>query len=544
MDTNIQELTDETRNKLRDFDEQDAYFLLCEIFSLAQATKDYAKFQSDLSEWKKRFNIELFSEEYRRKIKYMLSKEFLDTVLKNFTAFDELSKKDPSKGLEKLRKILDKAEKHKNAKQLDNDLEDLYLEYPLKFLKEKYPHVIGQLLSKSNRTRILEKFDSSLAFKELNSLVEKSQSFKTAEDYKTAIEEWQKLYPTSDFNDKFKGSVEKLLEATLDEKNLQTLFPNVEDLNLSNGQIIPIEVQQNISKLNKEALHDFFKIVDKNRDDINGLFNWICQYSQYINSFDLSSKTAIVNALMLRYSYELPPATTQYEIPKMQSGINDLLSMSEFHSIDDTKKQSVLQLLGILSSGLELTHEDIYRLNIINSNVQKVKTIENSKFNQKLDWFMDKFPENKLTLTDEIYLSPVSDTRLEFDVNDDIDLTLHTDENNNVAIETEKKHTDNTDSFKTSLQVDTILEKINSNPTVTGTPDSTGSSGGSAFSLTTSDNSQAELSSEETLEYSENEKEEILEENIPHNNPVQNFFRKLLNHNTPDSSKEDERDSR
>lgn len=544
MDTNIQELTDETRNKLRDFDEQDAYFLLCEIFSLAQATKDYAKFQSDLSEWKKRFNIELFSEEYRRKIKYMLSKEFLDTVLKNFTAFDELSKKDPSKGLEKLRKILDKAEKHKNAKQLDKDLEDLYLEYPLKFLKEKYPHVIGQLLSKSNRTRILEKFDSSLAFKELNSLVEKSQSFKTAEDYKAAIEEWQKLYPTSDFNDKFKGSVEKLLEATLDEKNLQTLFPNVEDLNLSNGQIIPIEVQQNISKLNKEALHDFFKIVDKNRDDINGLFNWICQYSQYINSFDLSSKTAIVNALMLRYSYELPPATTQYKIPKMQSGVNDLLSMSEFHSIDDTKKQSVLQLLGILSSGLELTHEDIYRLNIINSNVQKVKTIENSKFNQKLDWFMDKFPENKLTLTDEIYLSPISDTRLEFDVNDDIDLTLHTDENNDVTIETEKKHTDNTDSFKTSLQVDTVLEKINSNPTVTGTPNSTGSSGGSAFSLTTSDNSQAELSSEETLEYSENEKEEILEENIPHNNPVQNFFRKLLNHNTPDSSKEDERDSR
>lgn len=544
MDTNIQELTDETRNKLRDFDEQDAYFLLCEIFSLAQATKDYAKFQSDLSEWKKRFNIELFSEEYRRKIKYMLSKEFLDTVLKNFTAFDELSKKDPSKGLEKLRKILDKAEKHKNAKQLDKDLEDLYLEYPLKFLKEKYPHVIGQLLSKSNRTRILEKFDSSLAFKELNSLVEKSQSFKTAEDYKAAIEEWQKLYPTSDFNDKFKGSVEKLLEATLDEKNLQTLFPNVEDLNLSNGQIIPIEVQQNISKLNKEALHDFFKIVDKNRDDINGLFNWICQYSQYINSFDLSSKTAIVNALMLRYSYELPPATTQYKIPKMQSGVNDLLSMSEFHSIDDTKKQSVLQLLGILSSGLELTHEDIYRLNIINSNVQKVKTIENSKFNQKLDWFMDKFPENKLTLTDEIYLSPVSDTRLEFDVNDDIDLTLHTDEKNYVAIETEKKHTDNTDSFKTSLQVDTVLEKINSNPTVTGTPDSTGSSGGSAFSLTTSDNSQAKLSSEEILEYSENEKEEILEENIPHNNPVQNFFRKLLNHNTPDSSKEDERDSR
>lgn len=544
MDTNVQEITDETRNKLRDFDEQDAYFLLCEIFSLAQATKDYAKFQNDLSEWKKRFNIELFSEEYRRKIKYMLSKEFLDTVLKNFTAFDELSKKDPSKGLEKLRKILDKAEKHKNAKQLDKDLETLYLEYPLNFLKEKYPHVVGQLLSKSNRTRILEKFDSSLAFKELNSIVEKSQSFNNAEDYKSAIEEWQKLYPTSDFNDKFKGQVEKLLNETLDEKNIQTLFPNVEDLNLSDGQIIPIEVQQNISKLNKDALHDFFKIVDRNRDDINGLFDWICQYSQYINSFDLSSKTAIVNALMLRYSYELPPSTTQYQIPKMMSGVDDLLSMSEFNSINDAKKQSVLQLLGILSNGLELTNEDIYRLNIINSNVQKVKIIEKSKFNQKLDWFMDKFPENKLTLTDEIYLSPISDTRIELDVNNNIDLTLHTDENNDITIENKKTHIDNKEAFKTSLQVDTVLERINSNSTATGAPDSTSSSGGSSLSITSCENEPIQTSFEETLEPSEKDKETLHEENTLHSNPVQNFFRKLLNHNIPDSSKEDERDTR
>ena len=110
----IDKLTDEAKNKLRDFDELEAYFLLCEIFSNAQTTKDYARFQSDLAEWKKRYPIDLFSDELKRKIKYMLSKEFIETVLKDFAVFEALSKKDPAKGLEKLRDVLDKAEKHKD----------------------------------------------------------------------------------------------------------------------------------------------------------------------------------------------------------------------------------------------------------------------------------------------------------------------------------------------------------------------------------------------------------------------------------------------
>ena len=126
----IDKLTDEAKNKLRDFDELEAYFLLCEIFSNAQTTKDYARFQSDLAEWKKRYPIDLFSDELKRKIKYMLSKEFIETVLKDFAVFEALSKKDPAKGLEKLRDVLDKAEKHKDPKQLDKDLENLYKEYP------------------------------------------------------------------------------------------------------------------------------------------------------------------------------------------------------------------------------------------------------------------------------------------------------------------------------------------------------------------------------------------------------------------------------
>lgn len=402
-------LTDETKKKLRDFDEEEAYFLLCEIFSYAQATKDYSKFQSDLNEWKKRYPIDLFSEAFKIKIKYMLSKEFLDTVLKGFIAFDELSKKDPAKGLEKLRKVLASAEKHKDSKRLDKDLDALYVEYPLNFLKEKYPHVVGQLLSKANRTRILEKFDSSLAFKELNNIVEHPDQYKDSDEFRTSIVEWQKLYNTSDFNDKFRPQVEQTLKEALDDRKLEELFPIAPELDLSQGEVIPIELQgslQNISKVNKDALYDFFKIVDKNKSDVNGLFNWMCQYSRYINSFDLNTRNAVVTSLMSRYGNEMPPVGTHYRIPTMESKPDEFLSLEDYSSIDQTKKDALIQLLGILSTGEELTHEDKYQLNVINGNVQKAKIITKAKIEPKLELFMEKFPENLLTPYDSIYLNP------------------------------------------------------------------------------------------------------------------------------------------
>lgn len=531
MGNDIFEVTDETKKILSSsnepkFDEQEAYFLLCEIFAHAQATKDYAKFQTDLNEWKKRFPIEDFQDiSYKTKIKYMLSKEFLDTVLKNFIAFDELSKKDPSQGLEKLRKILNKAEKHKDAKQLDRDLEDLYKEYPLSYLKEKYPHKVPQMLSKSNRTRILEKFDSSLAFKELDNIVQHPDSFESVDDFKNTIEEWQKLYPTADFNDKYRPQVEKLLTETLDSRKLEELFPVSAELDLSLGEVIPLELKdsvKNISLLSKDALHDFFKIVDKNKGDVDSLFKWICKYNRYINSFDPTIKTAIVENLMTKYAYELPPVNTKYQIPKMDSGMDDLLSLSDYKNMDDTKKQVLLQVLGILSTGKELTHEDIYRIAVIDSNVKKVEEIEKAKIEPKLDLFMEKFPEDKLTPS--FYLEPISDTRIDVSVENDIDLTLHNDENDNLVVEDEKVHTSEPASFKEAIKVEETLEKVNVSGN-NGTSDSTGTSGGGSVSISSTEievaKNDAEVSDEDKKN---NEDENITAEQNFINNTQQIHF--------------------
>ena len=138
MSNNINEKTEELidAEKLTPQEEQEAYFLLVQIFSNAQATQNQAQFEHDLAEWKKRFKIDRFSDEYKRKIKYMLSKEFLDTIIKNFSMYQEQAQMDYSKGLEKLHKIFDRAKKHKNESQLDKDLNSFFKIYSKDILKK------------------------------------------------------------------------------------------------------------------------------------------------------------------------------------------------------------------------------------------------------------------------------------------------------------------------------------------------------------------------------------------------------------------------
>jgi len=480
----LNELTEKALKELRDFDENEAYFLLCEIFAHAQATKNYAQFQFDLNEWKKRYPVHLFSENYKSKIKYMLSNEFLDTVLKNFIAFDELSKKDPSKGLEKLKKVLFKAEKHKDGKRLEKELDTLYAEYPLSYLKEKYPHIVSQLLSTSNIKRILEKFDSSDAFKELDAIVSKPDNFDDANMFKEAIEEWQKLYPLDDFNDDYKKQVEKLLDENLNEKKLEEVFSS---LDLSSGLVIPIELQENLGNidvLTKNALYDLFKIIDKDKSDINSFFSWTCDYGKYINSFDTNSKNAIIENLMGCFGSELPPIGSNFKIPKMDTMEKELLSLSDFENMDNIKKETIIQFLGIISSGSELTSEDKYRLGLVNANSKKAKVIEKAKISEKLDVFMDIVPEEKLTPSDDLYLNPPQNDEIEISTPEDEDIKIS---NDNIEIKSEDDNTlttntiiDNNaedDSFKETLKVEGIeMQKVESSSSSSDT--SSGSTGG------------------------------------------------------------------
>lgn len=408
MDNNvvdINNLTDEAKQKLRDFDEQEAYFLLCEIFANAQASKDYAKLQTDLAEWKKHYPIDLFSENLKRKIKYMLSKEFLDTILKDFTVFDELSKKDPSVGLEKLRKVLDKAEKHKDKKQLERDLDKLYKEYPLDFLKEKYPHIVKLLTSQANIDKVLQKFDSDLAYDELIKLTEHPEEFKNFDEYKKVLEEYKKNFPVDDFSDKYKSQIQTILNENLDEKKAAELFP-ISYFDLSDGEVVDLNLTQYSSLLERNARTEFFKIVDNNIDNIPALYDWTCKYARYINSFDINTKNTIVSSLMKRYYHELP-TLPDYRIPELTDFEDDLSLEDSIHDINKMKKDTVIQLLGILSTGNELSKDDCRRLSSNNKQIKEiaVKSIDYELFN-----FMENKEEEELTFDQDtsLYLNPTS----------------------------------------------------------------------------------------------------------------------------------------
>lgn len=491
----VNELTEDALKELRDFDENEAYFLLCEILSNAQATKNYAQFQFDLNEWKRRYPVHLFSENYKSKIKYMLSNEFLNTILDNFIAFDELSKKDPSKGLEKLRKVLDSAEKHKDEKRLNKDLESLYSEFPLSYLKEKYPHIVPQLVNKSNISRILEKFDSSDAFKQLEDIVSKPETFDNADMFKEAVEEWQKLYPIDEFSVDYKNQVEKLLSENLDEKRLGEIFP----LDLSSGIVIPIEFQESLENtdiLTKNALYDLFKIIDRDKRDVNGLFSWACEYGKYVNGFDSTSKNIVIENFMLGFANELPPLDSDFKIPKMDNE----LSLSDFENIDNIKKETIIQFLGILCKGSELTSEDKYMLGIVKSNSDEADIIKKAKIGQKLDVFMDIVPdENMLTISDNLYFDNVTD--------EEINLSSKT--SNLGVIDNNEEN-----SFKDSLVVEGIeMQKVESSSNSSDA--STSGGGGVSNSIGLEPANEIKISDEDLLDESDKKKEEEFEKISP-----------------------------
>ena len=503
----IEQVSEETLDKMRDFDEEEAYFLLCEIFAYAQATGDYVKFQYDLNEWKKRYDLKYFSEKFRLKIKYMLSEEFIEKVLKDYLAFEELSKKNPADGYAKLKKILEKAEKHKNKSKLDKDLEELFKEFPRSYLKQHYPHRIDLLLSKSNLTKILEKFDQSLALDNLNEIIEHHNDYSSIEEFKGTIDNWQQLYPIADFDNNYKSQVENILKTTLDEQNLNQMFILPDDLDLNGGQVIQFD------NINHYAWYDFCKATDGDIHNVDSIFNWLCSYELYINKLDDSIKDRIIEKLNYGFGNKLASKMGKYFIPKMNS--DDLLSLKDYNAIDNTKELAILQFIGIISNKDQLTNDDIYNLNIINTNFKKAKMIQDANIDSQVDELIKDVPEKKLT---PFTISVPEDLKANIS-NDKTNIELKNSvEGDKVTVSNEQEKES---SFKETLKVtdDIVLERVNSSSN-TSSNNSTGatSSGGGGGVSISRDIPEVTKKEEEPVaeekEKSDSEPENILPINI------------------------------
>lgn len=388
-----------------DFDEEEAYYELCEIIATAQQTGDYVRFQNDLNQWKKHYPIESFSEEYKSKIKYMLSEEFLDSILKDYLIFERCSKMDPSKQLDKLRRIYSNAEKHKDAKRLDADLEAFYKNYPLKYLKEKFPHIMAKLNSSTFREKLLQKFDSRVAYDEFSNLIDNAKDFSSLDELEDALKPLREKYPLEDFSSDYRSKLEDLLNPNSLKQLIENNGDLTEDLkidDLTSGTVISLDDSaQTISDggilSQKTAYFELLKIM-KNPTNVNGVFDWAYTYMKYIGKFDDYHKGLILSVLLPYYKF---PKQKDYSIPIMKSKSNDHLSFDEYSSIDDIKKATVLQFLAIVSTDGVLSNNDMERLETVHSNSKKAEAVD--MVSNSLDLFAQKNKSEELTLTDNDY---------------------------------------------------------------------------------------------------------------------------------------------
>ena len=509
------------------FDEQEAYFELCQIIAYAQATHDYDRLIKDLEQWKSRYDVELFSDELKYKVKYMLSLEFLSKVLKDFQVFYARSQLVPEHELQKFYNLLNKADKTKNRSEFEKELSKMDIDY----LKSHYPHIVSMRLGKTYLDKLFEKFDEARALSDLTDITTHYDRCKNADDFKDKINEWNKSFPTNDFNASNKSKVENILKEYTNENRLLELFPA--EINLAEGVQVDIinsenqieDLPEDISIISRDAMLAFRNIVDKNIHDTDGLFNWLCTYKKYINSFENSIKEDLVNSLMPSYKGELSTETDNYYIPKMNNDY--LLSLSDYNSIDDIKKNSVLQFLGLLSTDQSLTHEDAYRLDIINKNAHKVNEIKEANIDEQVQEFVKEIPEEQLTpleiKTDEDLTADIS--------NDDVTITLTNTLENSPEGQEEKAEDV---SFKEALKVDDIqgveLERVeNSNNSSNSNNTSGGSSsgGGTSVSISHDDeesNTTNDIEDEMDDDESSNENEEPPIEETTRQNIIQRFI--------------------
>ena len=405
VDTSVVDNNPKVLEQEVEFDEEEAYFELCQIISFAQQSGNYAKFQNDLNEWKKRYPVESFSEKYKSKIRYLLSEEFLDSILKDYLAFVQYSKLDPSKQLEKFRKIFSKAEQHKDAKRLDADLKAFYKDYPLSYLEEKFPHIVSRLTSKSYREKILQKFDSSKAFEEYERIIYSPTGYESVSDLETALKPLQEKYPVSDFNDEYRSKIEALLKEDSLKKIIETASLDslvIDDLD--SGAVIELKEQalsNSSGTFNQKTAYFELLEIMKNPNDMNGVFDWAYKYMKYINHFDDYHKGLIISTLAPYYKI---PKQHDYRIPIMNSKSHDYLSFGEYQSIDDIKKDTILQYIAILSTTGRLTNDDIERLETIHDNSMKAKAVD--VICNEVDVFIEKNDNTlNLTLSDPEYFN-------------------------------------------------------------------------------------------------------------------------------------------
>lgn len=332
--------------------EEQAYFELCQIINTAMQNKNLSAFESALSSWLNQYDLDSFvCKNYKEKIKALLiTIESLKKILIEF------QNNQPTFNLSKAyRKLFLIVENNKDINELKHKIEKWKEQYPPDKFNDYFKPKIKQITSDAHIRRIA--FDQKSAFEELQAIISSSDTL-YIEDLSEKVDTWKATYKIDDFISKYSGDV----ISWTDENYLISVSKpkdSIDDIN---------DVSQ------EQAFYELVGLL-KNPNNINDLFNWVYKYRKF--NFNETSRNLISREFLKQYTL---PSNSNFKIPDCV----DLksLSIEEFKTVDNLKKESIINFFGSLYEGnSNFNNADFEKLNSSNFSLsdQDINNLESIK---------------------------------------------------------------------------------------------------------------------------------------------------------------------
>lgn len=387
------------------FDEYRAYEELRMIFVIAIETQNFDNIEARIAAWESKYPLADFIDpEIVRKIRTILSKDFLSQLIGDYLAAKILHEEQKQKeAYDALKEIIDSAKKSKNYKDAEKKIRTWKTNLSDKGLSlysfnRLYRAKICTLLLVPSKE--LKKQDE--AIDELKQIKERGASL-DSQTYYEAINNWQNSYSISDFPKSLQEDLNKITAEVFDsisvKRNSESAIKEIEeaisskdtsskadaiasilskydyrkfdantmshiqdltaqamsinDSNLensvSNNSLVQIGA---IAPTESKALTDLKDIVNTTPHDMDRILNWI-----YVNrkiNYSQTARDKIVKELS-SVGYKVPTQAS-YSIPE----INAVLDYQDFPQIDKIRQAVILNYLGIISQGnnLSITEKD------------------------------------------------------------------------------------------------------------------------------------------------------------------------------------------
>lgn len=458
------------QNNIKDdiqFDEAQAFFELLLIIQQAMESQDISAFESNVSHWQKNYPIEKFSPYFKSRIKYLLSKSYLRTILILPIEIKMQQEFKQDKAYSDLCIIVHRAKLHKDLSKLNNEINKWKSANPIDKFNTYYKPRINRLINPNNFYKITGAFDQQTAYQNLEKIIEDAKRNQNQDEFNTNLDNWHKQYNPKDFSNEYSSKVNSLLR----EDSLSSIIKPLEDTSnvdpLSNQDLtVSILTVDNIKRhvpLNQQSA--YFELLDvfKNPKDITGIFNWAYKYRLIIDRFDDQHKEAILSLIS---DYYYIPKQSTYQIPDISETNWDdtlnknnytfseapTLSLDNFKEMNSLRKQTIIQFFAMLLNNQPLSEDDHSRFRALHKqsedSLQLVSFLEDEK---------DDISQIKPFIEEEelFVVSPIK-LFIEEDVLDSLDNI------NTITSEREMKTTlDHPSSLETNSELNSLPEKNN-----------------------------------------------------------------------------------